>query len=174
MSKVVRQMRLWFSLFLFIASVAYFIYGLNTLTFVSRIGRPGPGYFPGIVGVLLILFTALNVIKDLKAVKNNEIQPFRVMAMLLDRKASGPGSGDDRSYPIDVVMVILCIALLIGSITLLGGLLSMVVFMFVLLFAMNKRKLLVNVGYSIALPVALYLLFDVLLNASLPRGVLGI
>ncbi len=50
----------------------------------------------------------------------------------------------------------------------------MVVFMFVLLFAMNKRKLLVNVGYSIALPVALYLLFDVLLNASLPRGVLGI
>ncbi|QTF91905.1 tripartite tricarboxylate transporter TctB family protein [Halomonas sp. BM-2019] len=178
-TRVVRQMRLWFSLFLFLVSTAYFFYGLSTLNFVTNIGRPGPGYFPAIVGGLLIVFTSVNLLKDLIATKRKELQPFRFAEVLASRQVQGGdgGSGEaeeEADRPVDVVLIVLCLTLLIGSITFLGGLLSMIVFMFVLMSIFNRKKLAMNVAYSIALPVLLYLLFDVLLNASLPRGVFGV
>lgn len=176
-TRVVRQMRLWFSLFLFLMSIAYFVYGLNTLSFVTNIGRPGPGYFPAMVGGLLILFTSVNLFKDMVAIRKNELHPFQFAAILASWQVHRGGKDEyevEADRPIDVALVVFCLALLIGSITFLGGLLSMTLFMVVLLSIFNRKKVVMNVVYSITLPVLLYLLFDVLLNASLPRGVFGI
>lgn len=169
-------MRLWFSLFLFISSVAYLLYGMNELIFINRIGRPGPGFFPAIVGVLLIIFTFYGLAKDVLAVKNKEIDPTYPFRMIKSRgriKKDAPNGGE-KLWPLDVAVTALLILLLIASLMILGAILSMVVFMLLLLTFFNREKMIFNIGYSIALPGFLFLLFGVLLNASLPKGMLGI
>ena len=59
-------MRFWFSLSTFLFSLAFLLYGLQTLDIYDFNGRPGPGYFPLIIGVGLLISTGINVYKDLK------------------------------------------------------------------------------------------------------------
>src|SRR5690554_3097957 len=95
-TRVVRQMRLWFSVFLFLMSVAYFIYGLTTLNILTNIGRPGPGYFPATIGGLLIVFTAVNLVKDIVATRHQQIHPFRIAVMLNPKVSSvHPDEGEE-------------------------------------------------------------------------------
>lgn len=177
-------MRFWFSLGLFAFSVAYFIYGINTLNFMTPFGRPGPGYFPALVGVGLILSTGINLVKDTLAIRQKGVTFFSVSAL---SDVSGgaqalAGAGREQSeeketsihYPKDVMIVVILIAALILLLTQLGGLISMAVFMILLLSIMNSGNLIKNVAYSLLLPIFLYLLFDVWLNASLPIGIFGI
>ena len=61
----------------------------------------------------------------------------------------------------------------IFSLNILGGLASMMTFMLMFLFFFNRGAVVTNVVYSLALPVFLYWLFRIMLNASLPIGLLG-
>jgi hypothetical protein len=42
------------------------------------------------------------------------------------------------------------------------------------LSVLNRGRMLQNIAVSVGLPVVLFLLFDVWLNASMPPGVLGL
>ncbi|MBS3669978.1 tripartite tricarboxylate transporter TctB family protein [Vreelandella boliviensis] len=174
-------MRFWFSLCLFVFSVVYFIYGLNTLNFLTSSGRPGPGYFPALVALGLILSTGINLVKDVLEIRQLKVSffnPFALSSASDEPQELSPvvggGGENQRHYPKDVVTVLLLVAALILVLTQLGGLLSMVLFMLVLLMVMNPGHWIKNSIYSVALPLFLYLLFDVWLNASLPIGVFGI
>jgi putative tricarboxylic transport membrane protein len=50
----------------------------------------------------------------------------------------------------------------------------MVVYLLVSLSVLNRGKTIQNVAISIGLPMALFLLFDRWLNASVPQGALGL
>jgi len=173
-------MRKWFSAALLVAALAYLGYGLATLDIFNRAGRAGPGYFPVLIGVLLVLTLAINVFK--------EFRPYRARAAsqtgpMSDAQAMSNAVGADAthkdmdsgdgSYNRDVLVLF---AMLFGFIALLptlGGLLAMIVFMLVFLFVFNPGKWVVNLVYSAALPLGLYWLFKIMLNASLPRGLFG-
>lgn len=177
-------MRFWFSLSLFVFSLAYFIYGLNTLNFYTSSGRPGPGYFPALVAVGLIISTGINVAKDISVIRRFRTSFFSVSALsgasgvssdlLSDEVSCFEEKTQSHNYPKDVLTIVVLVAVLIMTLTQLGGLLSMVLFMLVLLSIMNRGQWIQNIAYSLLLPLFLYLLFDVWLNASLPIGIFGI
>ena len=56
----------------------------------------------------------------------------------------------------------------------LGGPLAMVVYMLATLSVLNPNRSMQNVAISIGFPVALFLLFDRWLNASIPQDSLGL
>ncbi|GAL35585.1 hypothetical protein JCM19240_432 [Vibrio maritimus] len=65
-------MRFWFSVSTFVSSLAFMVYGLMTLDLYDINDRPGPGYFPLIIGLGLVVTTALNVYKDFQQLRLNK------------------------------------------------------------------------------------------------------
>ncbi|MGO4890004.1 tripartite tricarboxylate transporter TctB family protein [Anaerobacillus sp. MEB173] len=170
-------MRLWFSIGFFVASILYTLYGLQTLSFLTSAGRPGPGYFPLIIGVGLIICTGVNCIKDFKARKQSK--EVNATSENIDVKEIDSISLEEKDedittkYKKDTVWMIFLIFGFIAVLTTLGGLVTMMLFMFVLLWKFNRGKIVKNTIYSILFPIGLYLLFDVWLQAGLPKGIFG-
>ena len=170
-------MKRWFSLALLVAAVAYTAYGLSTLNLLNMSGRPGAGYFPLIIGVLLIVATAVNAYRDFTIVRTDRRAragtDMIAEVAAVAASASAGGSNDTRRYGVDVAIMLAMLFAFILSLKTLGGLLAMILFMLVFLFVFNRGKAVTNLIYSFALPLFLYLLFKVTLNASLPIGFLG-
>ena len=165
-------MKLWFSVTFFIFSLAFTLYGLNTLDVLNHMGRPGPGYFPLIVGVLLILSTGINCVKDL----SERIRLKKESLAALGVSSEGESTQavpEEKVYIKDTVVVIALITLSILLLNQLGSILSMIVFMFIFLSYFNRGKLIHNIIYTILLPLSVHFLFDVWLRAGLPRGLFG-
>lgn len=153
-------MQLVFSLGLLLSSVAFTAYGLTTLDLQDSVGRPGPGYFPLIVGALLILTTAINTFKDFRSLKKDSSES------LVEE------DGHDQKYFKDSVIVIILITVFLLALKSLGSILSMMLFMILFLSYFNKGKHKFNIIYSLLLPIGVFVLFDVLLRAGLPQGIL--
>ncbi len=145
-------MRLAFTGVLLCMAVFYTYWAFAELSFLSSAGRLGPGFFPRIIGVALVATCLLTLAGDLR------------------RRDGAAVSGYWR--------IALVVAALSGAFILvlnvLGALLAMVLYMLTILSLLNRGRLLQNVAVSIGLPLALFLLFDVWLNASMPQGVLGL
>lgn len=171
-------MKKWFSLGLFGLSSAYLAYGLQTLDIFDFSGRPGAGYFPLIIGSLMVLATAVNAVLDFRADRAVEAHPLpldpatEATAEMMGVDAHGLDGG--KRFPRDVLIVSALLFGFIFFLPILGALLAMIVLMLAYLFTFNQDELLTNVLYSLALPAFLYWLFRILLNASLPIGPLGV
>ena len=163
-------MRLWFSIGFLVFSLAFTIYGLQTLDVVATTGRPGPGYFPLIIGILLIVCTGINCIKDLKERVRSKKSVTAQDADNIERPAD---DNAQKVYIKDTVVVGVLIACLIILLNILGSILSMMIFMFVFLCYFNRKKHLLNVIYSVLFPISVHFLFDVWLRAGLPKGLFG-
>lgn len=100
-------MRFWFSLSTLLFSIGFTLYGLNTLSMYDLNGRPGPGYFPLIIGVALVICTGINVYKDLKELRSKQAV-----------------KQDKELYQKDTFAVAVCIALLIFTLNSLGAIVS--------------------------------------------------
>ena len=111
----------------------------------------GPGFFPRILGALLIAASLYALVRD-----------FR-------EPADDDASSD---YWRTVALVTAIMVAFVAMLSILGALVAMVLFMFVTLYVLNREGMITNVLLSILLPVSLYLLFDVWLNTTLPRGIL--
>ncbi|MDN3520149.1 tripartite tricarboxylate transporter TctB family protein [Halomonas ramblicola] len=179
-------MRIWFSLTLFVLSILYLAYGLSTLSIFTSAGRPGPGFFPTLVGAGLVIFTAINCYKDFmerraSAAKAQQTAMEKQLSKFddddtNDQEEKGTNSQGELSgqrYTKDVVWAIALITLFIAVLKPLGAILSMVVFMLILLWKFNPKRMKFNVLYSVLFPLGIYLLFEVWLRAGLPEGILG-
>jgi putative tricarboxylic transport membrane protein len=111
----------------------------------------GPGFFPRILGGMLIAASLYALVRD-----------FREPA---DDEASS-------DYWRTVALVTAIMVAFVAMLSIVGALVAMVLFMFVTLYVLNREGMITNVLLSILLPVSLYLLFDVWLNTTLPRGIL--
>lgn len=165
-------MKLWFSVAFLVFSLAFTIYGLKTLDLMDFTGRPGPGYFPLIVGVLLIISTGLNCVKGFKERIN---QRKEAAAVLAGSGEGGPPEADSEKkvYARDTAVIGALVTLQILLLNQLGSILSMMVFMFLFLSYFNRGKQIFNIIYTILLPLSVHVLFDVWLQAGLPRGLFG-
>jgi putative tricarboxylic transport membrane protein len=145
-------MRLAFTAAILCVAVLYTYWAFAELSFLSSAGRLGPGFFPRIIGLLLIVACLLTLAGDV-------------------RKREG---GALSSYWRITVLVAALSGAFILVLNVLGGPLAMALYMLATLSVLNRGRMLQNVAVSIGLPIALFLLFDVWLNASMPQGILGL
>jgi putative tricarboxylic transport membrane protein len=146
-------MRLAFTAAILCLAVFYTYWAFADLSFLSSAGRLGPGFFPRIVGLLLIVACIFTLAGDLKA-----------------RHADG---GLSSFWRITVVVAALS-GVFVLLLEVLGGPLAMVLYMLTTLMVLNRGKMIQNVAISLGLPLMLFLLFDRWLNASLPTDSLGL
>jgi hypothetical protein len=145
--------RLGFTAAILCAAALYAYWAFADLSFLSSTGRLGPGFFPRIVGLLLIVACILTLAGDLKK-----------------RHAEGGLS----SFWWTTLVVAALSGALVLSLEFLGGPLAMVVYLLATLSVLNPGRSLQNVAIGVGLPLALFLLFDRWLNASLPPDSLGL
>jgi hypothetical protein len=146
-------MRLAFTATILCLAVLYTYWAFADLSFLSSAGRLGPGFFPRFVGLLLIAACVLTLAGDLK-----------------ERRAD---AGLSSFWRITVVVAALSGAFVL-LLEILGGPLAMVVYMLATLVVLNPGRSVQNVAISIGFPLALFLLFDRWLNASIPPDALGL
>ena len=145
-------MRLAFTAALLCLALFYTYWAFAELSFWSSAGRLGPGFFPRIIGLALIAACLLTLAGDLKKCEDVAVSSYWRITLVV--------AGLSGAF----VLVL----------NLLGGPLAMVVYMLATLSVLNRGKTVQNVAVSIGFPLALFLLFDVWLRASMPPGVLGL
>ncbi|MBY5933905.1 tripartite tricarboxylate transporter TctB family protein [Tateyamaria omphalii] len=174
-------MKKWFAAALLLLAIGYTVYGLNTLTLVTSSGRPAAGFFPLVIGILLIISSAINFWGDFhewRAERLSGQRPVHQADPEAEAKADALGvdahaidGGPEFGADVAIVFCYLCV--FVAIMPTLGAFLAMILFMLAFLTTFNRKHMLSNVVYSIALPGFLYGLFKILLNASLPTGPLG-
>jgi len=142
-------MRAGFLLALLLASGGYTWLAFAELDYLSSAGRLGPGFFPRIIGLALVAFCASCLFEEVKS--KGETLPAHWRT---------------------TVGVAALSAAFIALLELLGGLLAMIAFMAAALAFLNRGRAWQNALLALVLPVCIYLLFKVWLNAALPRGLL--
>jgi hypothetical protein len=142
-------MRAGFLLALLALASGYTALAFVELSWLSSAGRLGPGFFPRIIGVCLVVLCLHSLYAD-------------------RRNAEAPVSADWRS----AAMVALLSGGFVALLDVLGGLPSMVLFMAAALYCLNRGRPVQNALLAVLLPVSVYLLFRVWLNAAMPRGIL--
>lgn len=142
-------MRVAFLLALLAASLFYSYVAFAQLAFLSAAGRLGPGFFPRLIGVLLVAFCLLCLMTDLRRMRSDDMR---------------------SAYWPTILMIAVLSGGMIWLFTLVGGTLAMVVFLLVTLSILNRGHVVQNVAVALLLPAGIYFLFDVWLNASMPEG----
>lgn len=119
-------------------------------------GRMGPGFFPRLIGLGLVITLAIALARSLRG--GDE-----------DGEAEGDGT-----YVRALLVMIGATVLYAVLFEVLGALVASVIYMVTVLSAINPRRWVMNVSIGVLLPLALYLMFQTWLNAGLPAGMLGI
>jgi len=142
-------MRAAFTILILCLSALYTYAAFTDLTFLSSTGRLGPGFFPRIIGVGLILACLVD------------------LAMELSRRSEPLPRSE---YVGTVVFVGVATVIFVLAMGFIGGHAAMFAFMLVTLMVLNRGRWLQNLAIALLLPLAIYLMFDVWLNAAIPRG----
>lgn len=146
-------MRIVFLLAVLVGGVFYSYIAFTDLPFLSRTGRLGPGFFPRIIGGLIVVLSILSIASEIRRRSVDE---------------------HDNDHARVVVLVMVLAGGYVASLSILGGILATFVFLLVSLSLLNPGRWVQNVIVSLVLPAFIYLLFDVLLNAAMPRGILNL
>lgn len=144
-------MRIVFLVALLAASIYYTYVAFADLNFLTRTGRPGPGFFPRIIGVTGIAITLWTLVEG-----------------LFKRERTDPQKWKDV-----VVLISLAISYAI-LLRLFGGFIATVVFLGVTLMILNRTQPGKNVLLAILIPGGVYLLFDRVLNANMPPALFNL
>ncbi len=133
-------------------ALLYTYSAFTDLTFLTVSGRLGPGFFPRIIGGLLVAACLYNL----------------VVARRAEPDGGEVSNGDWRV----AIGIFALSAAFVALLEVVGGLLAMVLFLLAALFILNRGRLVQNLAISLLLPAAVYLMFDVWLKASMPRGLI--
>jgi putative tricarboxylic transport membrane protein len=121
-------------------------------------GRIGPGFFPRIVGFSAIVLCIVAAVQSLRPAEDDDADEDAPLGyhpwMLL--KFVGAG----------LVFILLMVPL--------GAIVASAAFLLVTLTLLDRDHPKRNIAIAVLLPVGLYLLFQVALNAGLPSGILPI
>ena len=144
-------MRAIFTVVILCVSAIYAYAAFVELAFLSSTGRLGPGFFPRIIAIGLIVACLI----DLASTLSRRSEPL-------------PRS----EYLGTLIFVGVATGFLVLAMALIGGYAAMFAFMISTLAVLNRGRWLQNVTIAVALPTAIYLMFEVWLNAAIPRGIL--
>ena len=144
-------MRAAFTAVVLCLSAFYTYWAFTDLSFLSHTGRLGPGFFPRIIGIGLIVACLVD------------------LAVELSRRSEPVPRSE---YIGTVILLVVLTGLFVFALNIIGGVAAMIIFLLVTLTILNRGRLVQNVAVAIVLPTVIYLLFDVWLNASMPRGLI--
>lgn len=170
-----------------IAGLAVTVYGIGYA--VVALGTPedpsqnsvvGPSAFPVLFGGLLALGGLALVARGLRAARRRTGREVAPSAEAAPASPAGDQSAEEQSAaeqpaPRARRSFWVLVALLIGYVLVfqpLGYLVATAVFLMALMTYLNARRWLVNLAFSILFPVAVYLLFGLVIRVTLPTGVL--
>lgn len=130
----------------------------------TEAGRIGPGFFPRIVGVLGSVFTLAALVRALRRA--------RPAAESAEGAEAVADEDDGARYPMAVVYLMFAAAMFAYWFLLLGAVLSGALFLCVVLWFLDPAHRVRALVLGVAMPLGMYLLFQTVLNAGLPYGVL--
>lgn len=130
-------------------------------------GQIGPGFFPRIVGVVSVVGCLVVIARVLLGASGSASSASTADA---DEEAELGIEGDGRTDAWIPTVTVACMVLCYVVFETLGALLASVLFLALLLSVVNRGRHLQNALVSVFVPVALYLLFEVLLDSGLPPG----
>jgi putative tricarboxylic transport membrane protein len=128
-------------------------------------GRIGPGFFPRVVGVLGVALTLVALVHSLQR-RDTEA------ADIPDVDGEEAGEADLGRHPGTMAIVVGASAAFAAAFVTLGAVLACTLFLFGCLWLLNRPRPVANAVLSLGLALGLYLLFETLLGAGLPAGVL--
>lgn len=114
-------------------------------------GRIGPGFFPRIVGGAGLVLTLAALVRSVRR--------------------GAPQAEPDR-HPRTLAVVVAACAALVATFTVLGAVVAGALFLLGCLWLLDRAHPVRNAVLGLGVPLGLYLLFDTVLNAGLPAGVL--
>lgn len=155
-------MRIVFLVALLGGGVFYSYIAFADLGFMTRTGRLGPGFFPRIVGVSMAAMTLWAILDALRD---------------RSRVAAGGAPGEDDAPDGRWRDFVLLVGMALGYavlIRLFGGLIATVIYLGIALMLLNPGKHLQNALVAVIFPIAVYLLFDRVLNASMPPALIDL
>jgi hypothetical protein len=129
----------------------------------TQAGRIGPGFFPRIIGVLGVAITVGAVLQSLRPGVGDEDETY---------DEDEVGEGDLGRHPVPVLVTVAASFVFVLTLNSLGAIIAGALFLFGMLWLLNRKHWVLNAVLSIGVPLALYLLFQTALNAGLPGGLL--
>jgi putative tricarboxylic transport membrane protein len=123
---------------------------------MGPLAQPGPGLFPVIAGGVLVLASFVTLLEGWRMGREERIE-----------LPVGPG----RTRLLSLVGLLTGYFLLLPW---LGHLISTMLFCASMMRVLSDRSWLAIVAYSLPIAIAIYLVFVVLLQVPMPRGVLGL
>ena len=133
-------------------AAGYTYLAFTGLPYLSSAGRLGPGFFPRVIGIALLVLVLYSLVAD-------------------GRRRDVEAAAPSRHWRVTLVLAALS-AGFIAAIEALGGLLAMIAFMALALAVLNPGRRLQNALVAVGLPVTVYLVFRLWLNAAIPPGLL--
>lgn len=143
------NMKNLFSL-LIVIFASYYLYSSLQFPFLKE-GRPDSGFLPIIIAIALILLSIFDFAKGFKENKRDKM---------------------DQTYIKEFLIIVLVIGGYIAGFVYLGALLSTIVFTFVVLAVINKKRNVQNILISLICPVLIYSFFEFFLETNIPPGLL--
>lgn len=128
-----------------------------------KAGRIGPGFFPRIIGGLIVLTTLIALVQSMRVGADD------TGAADLEEDV---GDGDLGHHPVAMFLTVVAAAVFVGVLMSLGAILSGAVFLFVMLWFLNRGHLIANILISVGAPLVMYLVLHTALNSGLPAGIL--
>ena len=128
-----------------------------------RDGRIGPGFFPRIIGGLIVLTTLIAIVQSMR------ISAADSGAADLEEDV---GEGDLGEHPLALFLTIVASAALVAFLMTLGAIVAGALFCFAMLWFLNRRHLVANILISVGTPLGMYLVLHTALNSGLPAGIL--
>jgi putative tricarboxylic transport membrane protein len=133
-------------------------------------GRIGPGFFPRVIGVLGVVLALAALVRSLRAHATVEVDP--TAAARDEAFDEETGEADLGRHPRTTAIVVGASAAFAAAFVVLGAIIACAVFLFGCLWLLNRPRPVLNTAISLGLALGLYLLFETLLDAGLPAGVL--
>lgn len=146
-------MRVVFLVVVLAGAMYYTFVAFSDLNFLTRTGRPGPGFFPRLIGCTMVVVTFWALVDALR-------DPER-----------------ERTNPAQWKDVVMLMALALGYAVLLrvfGGFVATVIFLGATLTILNRTQMVKNMLLAVLVPTGVYLLFDKLLNANMPPALIAL
>ena len=141
----------------------------------TQAGRIGPGFFPRIVGCLALLLCVVSAVLSMRRPPDRVDEPATAAEVAQSQVDEDPADHvppDMARHPLVLVVIGAAAAMFYLLFLTLGAIVTSVLFLLVTLGFLDREHPWRVVAVSLFVPIGLYLLFQVALNAGLPAGIL--
>jgi len=153
-----------------LAGSAFYYYSTLDFPPPSKTENLGPAFFPALLAGVLAFLSLLLILNNLLARRASGKQKGGAVIEGAERLEEDAFSAEDISYKFLLGTIALSFVY-VWLISVLGFVISTVLFLIVLIRLLGYEKWVNNVAASVGLTAALYLLFAVALGVTLPAGI---